>query len=147
MKVAIGSDHAGYKAKQRAIEALRELGVEVDDVGTHSEASCDYPDYAFEVAQRVSRKQADVGVLICGTGIGMSITANKVRGVRAACVHSDLTCEMARRHNDANVLCMGARVLDDRQVQDLVRQFLRIPFDGGRHTRRIRKITNLDRAR
>ena len=147
MRVAIGSDHAGYRAKQRALETLREMGVEVDDVGAHSEASCYYPDYAFEVARRVATRQADFGVLLCGTGVGMSIVANKVTGVRAACVHNDLTCEMARRHNDANVLCMGARVLDDRQIQDLVQQFLRTPFEGGRHRRRIKKILNIDRAR
>ncbi|MFW6161647.1 MAG: ribose 5-phosphate isomerase B [Planctomycetota bacterium] len=147
MRVAIGADHAGYKAKQRAIEALQAEGVEVDDVGTHSEASCDYPDYALEVAQRVGRRQADWGVLICGTGIGMSITANKVPGVRAACVHNDFTCELARRHNDANVLCMGARVLEERQIQDLIQQFLHTPFQGGRHSRRVRKIEAIDRAR
>ena len=147
MKVAIGSDHAGYKAKQRAIETLRGLDIAVSDVGTHSEASCDYPDFAFEVAQRVARKEADVGVLICGTGIGMAMVANKVPGIRAAVVHNDFTCEMARRHNNANVLCMGGRVLDDRRVEDLVRLFLKTPFQGGRHNRRLRKIVNLDRAR
>ena len=147
MRVAVGSDHAGFKPKQRAIETLRELDAEVDDVGTHSEASCDYPDYALEVAQRVSRGEADLGVLICGTGIGMCMTANKVPGVRAATVHNEFTCEMARRHNDANVLCLGARILDDGQVQALVSQFLRTPFEGGRHSRRVKKITNLDRAR
>ena len=147
MRVAIGSDHAGYKAKQRAIETLGEIGATVDDVGTRSEASCDYADYAIAVAERVARKEADCGVLICGTGIGMCMTANKIPGIRAALVHNDFTCDMARRHNDANVLCLGARSLDDRQVQDLVRQFLRTPFEGGRHARRIRKLNALDRAR
>jgi len=147
MKVAVGSDHGGYAAKRKATEVLQELGHEVEDVGTHSEASCDYPDYAIEVALRVGRKEADYGILCCGTGIGMSMAANKVPGVRAAVCHSDFTCEMARRHNDANVLCMGGRVVDDRMVEQLVRRFLHTPFDGGRHTRRVKKITNLDRGR
>ena len=146
-RVAVGSDHAGFRAKQKAIEVLRELGCEVQDLGTDSEASTDYPDYAVQVAQRVARKEADYGVLCCGTGIGMSITANKVPGIRAAVCHNDFTCEMARRHNDANVLCMGGRVLDDRGVEALVRLFLRTPFEGGRHSRRIRKIADLDRGR
>lgn len=146
MKVAIGSDHAGRPARLRAIEVLRQLGCEVEDVGTHSDASCDYPDYAVEVARRVATRQADLGVLCCGTGIGMSITANKVPGIRAALCHNDYTAEMARRHNDANVLCMGARVVDDRALEDIVRRFIRTPYDGGRHTRRLKKIADIERT-
>lgn len=146
MKVAVGSDHAGRPAKLRAIEVLRELGCEVDDVGTHTDASCDYPDYAAEVARRVAGRQADLGVLCCGTGLGMSITANKVPGIRATVCCSDFMAEMARRHNDANVLCLGSRVLDERMIGELVRRFVRTPFDGGRHTRRLRKIADLERA-
>jgi len=147
MKVAVGSDHAGYRAKLKVIDTLRELGCQVDDVGTHTEASCDYPDFAVEVARRVGRKQADRGVLCCGTGIGMSMAANKAPGVRAAVCHNVFTCEMARRHNDANVLCLGGRVLDEHTLAELVRLFLRTPFEGGRHRRRVKKIVNLDRAR
>ncbi len=145
MKVAIGSDHAGLDAKQKIIEALRELDIEFDDVGTHTEASCDYPDFALAVADKVSRKEADFGILCCATGIGMSMTANKVPGVRAALCHNNFTCEMARRHNDANILCLGGRVLDEATLKALVRLFLRTPFEAGRHTRRVKKIDNLDR--
>ena len=145
MKIAIGSDHAGLEAKNKVIEALRELDVPFDDLGTHTEASCDYPDFAVAVASRVSRKEADFGILSCGTGIGMSMAANKVPGVRAAVCHNNYTCEMARRHNNANVLCLGARVLDDATLKALVRLFLRTPFEGGRHARRVKKIDSLDR--
>ncbi|HUT33576.1 MAG TPA: ribose 5-phosphate isomerase B [Planctomycetota bacterium] len=145
MKVAVGSDHAGLPAKLRAVETLKQLGCEVEDVGTNGDASCDYPDYAVEVAHRVATRRADLGVLCCGTGIGMSITANKVPGIRAALCHSDFTAEMARRHNDANVLCFGGRVLDERMIDQVVRRFVGTPFDGGRHTRRLRKIADLER--
>ena len=145
MKVAVGSDHAGLPAKRKAIETLRELGCDIVDVGTDSEASSDYPDYAVDVAQRVARREVDMGILCCGTGIGMSMTANKVRGVRAAVCHNTYTCQMARRHNDANVLCMGGRVVDDATAAELVRIFLRTPFTGGRHVVRVEKINGLDR--
>ncbi len=145
MKVAVGSDHAGYPGKLHAIETLNQLGCEVEDVGTHSLASCDYPDYAVEVAHRVATRQADLGVLCCGTGLGMSIAANKVPGIRAALCHSDYTAEMARRHNDANVLCFGSRVLDERAIDQVVRRFIATPFDGGRHTRRLKKIAEIER--
>jgi len=145
MKVAVGSDHAGLGAKRRVVETLNALGCEVDDVGTHSDASCDYPDFAVQVARRVAAREADLGVLCCGTGLGMSITANKVPGIRAALCCSDYMAEMARRHNDANVLCLGGRVLDERLLDTLVRRFVRTPFDGGRHTRRLRKIADLER--
>lgn len=145
MKVVVGSDHAGRPAKLRAIETLRQLGCEVEDVGTHSDASVDYPDFGAEVARRVAARQADLGVLCCGTGIGMSITANKVPGIRAALCHNDYTAEMARRHNDANILCIGARVLDERTIDEVVRRFIRTPFDGGRHARRIKKIADIER--
>jgi ribose 5-phosphate isomerase B len=145
MKVVVGSDHAGLPAKLRAIETLKQLGCEIADVGTHSDASCDYHDYAVQVARRVVAGQADLGVLCCGTGIGMSITANKVPGTRAALCHNDFTAEMARRHNDANILCLGSRVVDERMIDEIVRRFVRTPFDGGRHTRRIRKIADAER--
>lgn len=145
MKIAVGSDHAGLHAKKKIIEVIEELGHEVDDVGTHTEASCDYPDFATAVAERVSQKDADLGVLCCGTGIGMAMTANRVPGVRAAVCHNNFTTELARRHNDANVLCMGGRVLDEATFAALVRLFLRTPFEGGRHNRRVKKINDLDR--
>ena len=144
MKVAVGSDHAGLPAKQRVVALLEELGHDVDDVGTRSEASCDYPDFAVEVAHRVACKEADLGVLCCGTGLGMAMAANKVQGIRAATCHNDFTAEMARRHNNANILCVGARVLDDRMLEQVVRRFFGTPFDGGRHNRRIRKIASLE---
>ena len=147
MKVAVGSDHAGYPAKLKAIEALRELGCDVEDVGTHTEESCDYPDYAVAAAQAVVRKEADLGVLCCGSGIGMSITANKVPGIRAALCHNAYTAQMARAHNDANVLCLGGRVLDEATLKELVRVFLSTAFEGGRHARRVAKMNDLDRAR
>ena len=146
MKAAVGSDHAGYTAKLKAIEVLKDLGCEVEDVGTHSEASCDYPDFALAVAERVAHGDAEIGVLCCGTGIGMSMAANKVHGVRAGVCHNDFTCEMTRRHNDANVLCLGSRVVDDRMVENLVRLFVHTPFEGGRHQRRVRKIDDIDRT-
>ena len=147
MKAAVGSDHAGYKAKVKAIEVLRELGWDIDDVGTHSEASCDYPDFAIQVAERVARQEADIGVLCCGTGIGMSMAANRVPGILAAVCHNEFTCEMARRHNDANVLCLGGRVVDEKGVEELVRLFVNTPFEGGRHLRRVRKIIGAERTR
>jgi ribose 5-phosphate isomerase B len=145
MKVAIGSDHAGLPAKQTVAEVLQQLGCEVDDLGTQTEASCDYPDFAAAVANKVAQKKADFGILCCGTGIGMSMAANKVPGVRAAVCHNTFTTEMARRHNDANVLCLGARVLDDPTLRSLVRLFLQTPFEAGRHARRVKKINDLDR--
>lgn len=147
MKVAAGSDHAGYPAKIKAIEILKKLGCEVEDLGTNTEASCDYPDFAVLVAERVAAAQADFGLLCCGTGIGMSMVANKLPGIRAAVCHNDFTAEMARRHNDANVLCLGSRVLDDSTLEAVVRRFFQTPFDGGRHLRRVKKIAKLDRLR
>jgi ribose 5-phosphate isomerase B len=140
MKVAVGSDHAGLPAKRKVVETLRELGCEVIDMGTNSEESTDYPDYAVKVSEAVAGQGVDFGVLCCGTGLGMSITANKIRGVRAALAHDAYTAEMGRSHNDANVLCMGARVLDGETIDRLVRIFLSTPFDGGRHARRVQKI-------
>ena len=145
MKIATGSDHAGLPAKRVANDTLRDLGHEVDDLGTHAEDRCDYPDFAVPVARRVASGEADLGVLCCGTGIGMSMTANKVPGIRAAVCHDVYTAQMARQHNDANVLCMGGRVVAPDTVKEIVRAFLRESFEGGRHARRIGKIDALDR--
>lgn len=146
MKIAIGSDHAGFEAKEKVREHLAKAGHEVADLGTKSLDSVDYPDYARAVAEAVAGGRAERGVLICGTGIGMSITANKVRGVRAAVVHDEFTAEVARRHNDANVLCTGARVLPAERIVSVTDVFLRSPFDGGRHERRVQKINETDRC-
>lgn len=140
MKIAIGSDHAGYKAKETLKLALAAAGHVVEDVGTRSEESVDYTDFALKVAEAVSKHGADRGVILCGTGIGSCIAANKVKGVRAALVHDGFTAEMSRRHNDANVLCLGARVLADDRIRELTRLWIDAPFDGGRHERRIGKI-------
>ena len=140
MKIYIGSDHAGYKHKQEIIHMLETAGHEVVDVGTSSEASVDYADYAHIVAKAVKSGEAERGILICGTGIGMCIAANRHRGVRAALVHDEYTAKMSRSHNDANVLCMGARILSAEAMKALVCMWIETPFEGGRHARRIEGI-------
>ncbi len=144
MKIAIACDHAGLDAKLRLVEQLRAAGHEILDRGTHSTDSVDYPDYAAEVSQDVAGGAAERGVLVCGTGIGMSIAANKVHGVRAAKCNDPFEAEMSRRHNDANVLCVGARVLDAAVLDEIVGLFLATAFEGGRHGRRVDKIDALD---
>jgi ribose 5-phosphate isomerase B len=144
MKIAIGSDHRGFEVKQRIITALQQLGHEVLDVGPNRRESVDYPDYAFQVATAVGEGRVDRGVLICGTGIGMCIAANKVHGVRAAPCHDSITAEMSRRHNDANVLCVSADLLGDEVIDRMVRIWLETEFEGGRHARRVEKITRFE---
>lgn len=144
MKIAIGSDHRGYDVKKRLIAFLGNLGHEVVDVGADGNESVDYPDYANQVAQRVSKQQVDRGILICGTSIGMCITANKVRGVRAAPCHDSITAEMSRRHNDANVLCLSADLLGEELIDRMVRIWLETDFEGGRHARRVEKIAKIE---
>jgi ribose 5-phosphate isomerase B len=144
MRIAIGSDHRGFEVKSRILSVLHQLGHEVYDVGTHSRDSVDYPDFAFEVARAVSEGRAERGILICGTGIGMCIAANKVRGIRAAPCHDCITAEMSRRHNDANVLCLSADLLGEELIERMVRIWLETPFDGGRHARRVEKITRFE---
>ncbi len=146
-RIAIGADHAGFHAKETVKKFLQQAGYEVDDVGTWSEESVDYPDYARQVAERVASGQDQVGILACGTGIGMAITANKVPGIRAATAHDTMTARLAREHNDANVLTFGGRVVDDATALEIVRMFLNTLFGGGRHQRRIDKIAALDQAR
>ena len=139
--VVLGSDHAGYKMKLVLKEHLEEQGFETEDLGCFSEESCDYPDFARNVAEAVSSGDADKGVLICGTGIGMSIAANKVPGIRAALVTNEFMAQMTREHNDANVLCMGARVLDTETAVRLMDIFMNTPFSGEeKHKRRISKL-------
>lgn len=140
MKIAIANDHAAGDAKHRVRARLEGLGHEVRDLGTHDDTSTDYPDYAHALAQLVQSGEVDRGVLLCGTGIGMSIAANRHRGVRAALCHSAETAEMTRLHNDANVLCLGARVLDGDTLDACVDAFFGAVFEGGRHRRRVEKI-------
>jgi ribose 5-phosphate isomerase B len=146
MKIAIGCDHRGFEVKTKLIELVAKLGHEATDSGAFSGDSCDYPDVAADVARKVSSGAVDRGILICGSGIGMCIAANKIPGVRAAPCHDDLTAEMSRRHNDLNVLCLSADMLGERLIDRLVEVWLNTPFEGGRHSRRIEKISELERA-
>jgi ribose 5-phosphate isomerase B len=140
MKIALASDHAGYAEKERLKPLLHGLGLEVEDLGTASEESVDYPDYARKVADEVAQGRADQGVLICGSGTGMAITANKVPGVRAAVAWSEETARLARQHNDANVLAIGARTTPADQIPGIVRAWFNSNFEGGRHADRVEKI-------
>jgi ribose 5-phosphate isomerase B len=145
LKIALGADHGGFSGKDLLAASLRKLGHQVVDVGTFSEDSVDYPDIARLVAEKVSKGSCRRGVLICGTGIGMAIAANKVRGVRAAVVWSVETARLAAEHNDANVLCLSGRLFDPRQQAMMVKSWLSTPFGGGRHARRVRKIRSMER--
>lgn len=144
MKIAIGSDHRGFEVKRRVGQLVQQLHHEVLDVGPESRDSVDYPDYAFQVALAVSEGRADRGILACGTGIGMCIAANKVKGVRAAPCHDSITAEMSRRHNDANVLCLSADLLGEELIDRMVRIWLETEFESGRHARRVEKITRFE---
>jgi ribose 5-phosphate isomerase B len=144
MKVAVGSDHGGLELKETVISLLRELQLEVEDLGTHDKSSCDYPDFAFKVAAGVAAGTYDKGVLICGTGIGMSIAANKVPGIRAALCNEIFSAKMARAHNDANILCIGARVVGPSVAAEIVKAFFTTEHEGGRHAKRVEKIHLLE---
>ncbi len=141
----MGSDHAGFHLKEKVLMWLREMGMDVVDLGTYTDARCDYPDYAKAVADRVSRGEAERGILICGSGIGMSITANKVPGVRAAECFDAASAQLSRAHNDANVLCFGGRLVDEAAAHAMVDIWLKTPFEGGRHAGRIEKIKEIER--
>jgi ribose 5-phosphate isomerase B len=147
MKIAIGSDHRGFDAKQRIVSLLEKLGHEVLDLGPLGKESIDYPDIALQVAQAVSEGRVERGILLCGTGIGMCIAANKVRGVRAAPCHDSITAEMSRRHNDANVLCLSGDLLGDELMGRMVKIWLTTEFEGGRHARRLEKIARFEAER
>lgn len=147
MKIALGADHGGYRLKESLRERLRAAGHEVTDFGTHDTSSTDYPDYAARVARAVAAGEYERGVLICTTGVGMSIAANKVAGVRAALGVNEEEVRLTRAHNDANVLTLGARLVDEETAARLAEIFLETPFDGGRHARRVDKIKALERAR
>ena len=144
MKIALACDHGGYRLKEVIKSYLEELGIEYVDYGTYSEESVDYPDFAFKAAKGIVNGEADRGIFICGTGIGISIAANKVRGIRAALCYNVYAAEMSRRHNDANVLCLGGRVLGEELAKRIVKAWLETPFEGGRHERRINKIHRIE---
>ncbi len=145
MKIALGADHAGYELKDKIGRHLREKRVEVCDKGTNSGESVDYPDYARLVAHDVSRGQADLGILVCGSGIGMAIAANKVAGIRAANACSEYQAQMSREHNNANVLTLGARILKEDEALRIVDAWLAAGFAGGRHERRVEKINAIEK--
>lgn len=145
MRIAIGTDHRGFSIRGKIIELVQRLGHEVIDMGTFSPDAVDYPDIAAAVAQKVSCHEADRGILICGTGLGMCIAANKVWGVRAAPCHDDITAELSRRHNDSNVLCLSADLLGERLIDRMIEIWLNTPFEGGRHARRVAKIADIER--
>jgi ribose 5-phosphate isomerase B len=140
MKIALASDHAGFAEKERLKPLLTALGLQFEDLGTRSEASVDYPDYARKVAEEVANGRVDQGLLVCGSGTGMAITANKVPGVRAAVAWSEETARLARQHNDANVLAIGARTTPPEQIPAIVRAWFSSDFEGGRHAERVAKI-------
>ncbi|MGQ0735726.1 MAG: ribose 5-phosphate isomerase B [Acidobacteriota bacterium] len=145
MKVALGADHAGFAMKDALKGVLDELGVAYDDLGTNSPASVDYPDYAQAVAEGVAEGRFDRGILVCGSGIGMAIAANKVPGVRAAVVTEAESARLSRQHNDANVIALGARLTSPEGAAAIVRTFLSTAFEGGRHADRVEKIRALER--
>ena len=142
--LVVGSDHGGYELKTAILELLQTKSVDYTDLGTNDSTSVDYPDFAAKVANAVSSGEAQLGILICGTGIGMSISANKFPGVRAALVHDEFTAQMAREHNNANILVMGGRVLTPEQGKKLVEIWLDTKFEGGRHQKRLDKISAIE---
>lgn len=144
MKIALASDHTGFAVRKKVREMLNGLGVGYVDFGCPSEDPVDYPEMAYPVARAVSKGDCDQGILICGTGVGMGIAANKVSGVRAAVCHDEFTTEMSRRHNHANVLCLGARVLSEERILELVRIWLEAEPEGGRHERRVGKVMEIE---
>lgn len=140
MKVVIGVDHGGFSLKKEIVEHLEKQGFEISDMGTYSEASCDYPDIAHKVAGAVAKGEFELGILICGTGIGMSLAANKVPNIRAALCQDTYSARMARAHNNSNILCLGARVTGLGLMLDIIDTYLNESFEGGRHARRVGKI-------
>lgn len=141
-KIYIANDHAGFKAKEELKKFLlgEKSGFQIEDLGTNSEESVDYPDYAKKVALKVAKDKGSFGILICGTGIGMSIAANKVKGIKAALCHNEFTAKMSRNHNDANILCMGARILSIEEMKKIANTFLNEKFEAGRHENRVKKL-------
>ena len=144
MKIAVGCDHRGYEAKRRLLPSLQKLGHEIIDLGCDGTGPVDYPDYAIPVARAVSEGRADLGILMDGSGIGMSVAANKVRGVRAALSHDEVTARRAREHHACNVLCLGTDLLSEEQLRKIAETFLTTEYQGGRHDRRVQKVMALD---
>src|SRR5947199_2110183 len=144
MKIAIASDHRGFEAKRKLIPMLKQKGHEVEDFGCDNPASCDYPDFAVPAGKSVVEQRNDVGIMLDGSGIGMSVAANKVKGVRAALVHDEVTARRAREHNHCNVLCLGTDLLSEERIRNIVEIFIATPFGDGRHAQRVAKITRLE---
>ncbi|WP_346877569.1 MULTISPECIES: ribose 5-phosphate isomerase B [unclassified Clostridium] len=145
MKIAIGSDHGGLRLKKEVIKHLEKKNIEVRDYGTYTEDSCDYPDFAEKVSEAVVAKEYDYGILICGTGIGISISANKIPGIRAALCSDTFSAHATREHNNANILAMGERVVGTGLALDIVDAFLGSTFEGGRHENRVNKIMEIEK--
>ena len=142
--IAIGCDHGGINIKNAVIEYLKENNIEFTDFGCYTEESVDYPVYAYKVAKYVADGSAELGIICCGTGIGVSMAANKVKGIRAAVCTDEFCAEMTRRHNNANIMCMGGRVIDEAKAVKLASIFLKTPFEGGRHEKRVHMITEIE---
>ena len=140
MKLAIGADHAGYELKEKIKEKLLSLDYDIEDVGTVSDEPVDYPDYAKKVAKKISEGEIEKGILICGSGIGMAIAANRYQNVRAAVANDEKSAKLSRQHNDANVLSIGSRLIEDNEADKIVERWLNTEFEGGRHQRRVDKM-------
>lgn len=145
MKIAIASDHAGFEMKEQIKNFLKDLGHEAKDYGTFEKASVDYPDLALKVSEAVAKNESERGILFCGTGLGMSIAANKVPGIRATLCYDKNTAELSRKHNDANILTLGARIIELNQAKEIVYVWLKTEFEGERHSKRIEKIKEIER--
>lgn len=147
MKIIIGCDHAGYQLKISLLKFLESESIEVDDIGTDSDVAADYPDIGYKVARSVAGGMYDRGILICGSGVGMSIVANKVSGIRAALVMSAEQAELSKKHNDSNILVFAGRMIDDKTAEDATQRWLAAEFEGGRHSRRVHKIHDLEKIK
>jgi ribose 5-phosphate isomerase B len=147
MRIVVGSDHAGFELKSKVASLLREAGHEISDVGTHSSESTDYPIYAQQAAKLVASGECERAVLLCGSGVGVSIAANKVPGIRAVNAHDEDEAQMSRRHNNANVLTLAGKHLDKQKAEEIVEAFLETGFEGGRHERRVDQIAEIERSR
>lgn len=146
MRIALAADHAGFELKERIRQHLIDHGISVADLGTHSNEAVDYPDYAQAVGEELTGKTADFGILVCGSGIGMSIAANKILGIRAVNARDEIDAQLSREHNNANVLALGGRVLDEKTALKIVDRWLNTAFAGGRHQRRLDKLTAIERG-
>jgi ribose 5-phosphate isomerase B len=145
MKIAVAADHRGFDAKRRLIPLLRQMGHDVEDFGCDgNEAACDYPDYAIPAAQAVAAGKCEVAIMLDGSGIGMSVAANKVKGVRAALAHDEVTARLSREHNHCNVLCLGSDLLNEGEIRKIISVFLSTPFGEGRHARRVEKLRGFE---